>query len=168
MEQPILIGDTAGLINEVSLVSPFHSQHLTVFFDYAIASDVKYDPYTYQNIKTYHKAELLLRRDFTVQLFNVSMLTLDGQPTRRARVLLRPVEVMQSRFVASKPRFSDNEVRSDIIPYGGIPFSMTSGFGELPEEGIPIHSDIRVQLLLLSYPNCAPEESFILRVCGNG
>ena len=125
---------------------------------------MKYDPRTYQNIKTYHKAELLLRRDVTVQLFNVSMLTPDGQPTLRARVLLRPVEVTQSRFVSGKPRYSDEDVRSDVIPYGGIPFSVTSGFGELPMDGIPMNSDVRIQILLINYPNCAPEESFILRV----
>ena len=71
----------------------------------------------------------------TVQLFNVSMLTPDGEPTRRARVLLRPVEVTQSRFV-----------------------------GELPMDGIAMNSDVRIQILLINYPNCAPEESFILRV----
>lgn len=100
----------------------------------------------------------------TVQLFNVSMLTPDGEPTRRARVLLRPVEVTQSRFVSGKPRYSDEDVRSDVIPYGGIPFSVTSGFGELPMDGIAMNSDVRIQMLLINYPNCAPEESFILRV----
>lgn len=137
---------------------------MTVFFDYSVAPELQFDARVYQNIKTFHRAELLLRRDVSVQLFNVSMLSPDGRPTRRARVLLRPVEAAPSRPAPGKPRFSDEEPRSEVVPSGGIPFSATSGFGELPAEGIPLHSDVRVQLLLLNYPSCAPAESFLLRV----
>ena len=114
---------------------------------------------------SYHRIEVSLRRDYSLRLFNVSLITLEEIPTPRSHVL---VKVGSFLSTAAEKRVNtnvtDSEIRRVIIPRTGMPRHLVSGFSELPSEGLVLNGDSHLTLLLTNYPICMPTESLLLRV----
>ena len=118
-----------------------------------------------RNIMSYHRIEVSLRRDYSVRLFNASLLTLSEIATPRAHVLVKLGSFL-STGVEKRVNMSvtDTEMRRVGIPRTGMPRPLVVGFGELPPEGLVLNGDSHLTLLLTNYPICMPTETLLLRV----
>lgn len=117
------------------------------------------------SIRTYHRMEVSLRRDYTLRLFNVSLVALDGSDTRRSHIYVKVGSFLSSvgprRSVMGS---TDNITREILIPHTGMPRQLASGFAEMAGEGVILSGDSKLTLLITNYPACLPSETLLLRV----
>ena len=106
--------------------------------------------------------ELLLAREYTVQIYNVSLVTLSHQSSPRAHVVVRLVEASHS--TSASYRKTDEEHRLINIPLGGITNSIPSSYGYISPSGLVFHNGLHLQILLSNYPSCSPTENLLLVV----
>ena len=117
------------------------------------------------NIRTYHRMEVSLRRDYTLRLFNVSLVSLDGVDTRRSHIYVKVGSFLSSVGTRrSVMGATDNITREILIPHTGMPRQLASGFTEMMEEGVVLSGDSKLTLLITNYPACLPSETLLLRV----
>ena len=117
------------------------------------------------NIRIYHRMEVSLRRDYTLRLFNVSLVAPDGTDTRRSHIYVKMGSFLSSIGERrSTMTASDNITREIVIPHTGMPRQLATGFVEMANEGVVLSGDSKLTILITNYPACMPEEVLLLRV----
>ena len=160
--QPLLLRDGAGYLDKVDVGGRSERKELHLSVKYSGMAAQSRESDINRNIMSYHRIEVSLRRDYTLRLLNVTLLTEEEKGTARSHVLVK-----HGSFLSVEKRsggLTDNKTRELTIPHTGIPRQLLSGFGEFPYEGIVMNGDSHVTLLLTNYPLCLPSESLILRV----
>ena len=164
--QPLLLRDGAGYLDKVGVDKDDERQELRLSVKYSGLAAQSRDDEINRNIMSYYRIEVSLRRDYTLRLMNVTLLTEEEKGTARSHVIVKHGSFLSAEKRAGGP--TDNKTRELTIPHTGIPRQLLSGFGEFPRDGIVLNGDSHVTLLLTNYPLCLPSESLILRVGCDG
>jgi hypothetical protein len=74
------------------------------------------------------------------------------------------IKVVEEMIKHRPESYNDQVLRKEVIPFGGIPHSLLIGFSNIPQGGFLFHNNMKIQVLVISYPNCMQEENLVLRV----